>query len=170
MNNDRNQSEELTTSPDLTYQKACELIFPSLNAPGDPWKSKGLGLQLSLLNFAEIQSKRIKTLFTNVEKLEIDLFTEESFNTLSIPQKLNLYKLVTQSLSESSKFVGSVLKEFNWDELTNEIKLLEFNELESTNPSKYEEIKTKISGKILELVLEQSYIKKIGSEDVIDVK
>ena len=97
-----------------TIDQSLELVsLPATNV--NQWKIKGLGLQQALLGLAELQCLRLSKLGVLIYSLEEKLLDPDFINAVDDPKMLfSLYRLVMESLEQSSEYVNVILKNTDW--------------------------------------------------------
>lgn len=97
-----------------TLDQALDLVSAPATSVNQ-WKIKGLGLQQALLGLAELQCLRLSKLGVLIYTLEEKLLDPDFINSVDDPKMIfSLYRLVMESLEQSSEYVNTVLKGVNW--------------------------------------------------------
>jgi hypothetical protein len=120
MSDDKSDDKELVVSNKTTIDNALELVN---TAPIDfnSWRIKELGLTLTLFGLAEQQAARIQKLSTLVFNLEQEVFSTENIRELEPAKLLNLYKLGTEALRDSSQYIKDTIKSVDWTQVESQL-------------------------------------------------
>ena len=112
-----NEDEDTSGGKNLrTIDYASKLV----GHPGQKYNDlrvRTLGLSLTLLGLAEVQSDRVTKLSKTVVDLEEKVFAEEAMREVSPDTMINLYKMATESLTKSTDYVTNVLATTDWTRL-----------------------------------------------------
>jgi len=138
-----NEKDKITT---LDY--AIGLVDTKGNSYDD-WKTRSLGLQLTLLGLAETQAKRVSMLSESVVNLEEKVFSEQSLNDQSPQQLLNLYKMSTESLQRSVEYVKMALAGTDWNKLEADLVTIQTRQQTRSVDGKVDQDSAKIAEEII---------------------
>jgi hypothetical protein len=111
---DKSDDKELVVSGTSTIDNALKLVDTQAT-DFNSYRIKELGLTLTLLGMAELQAKRIQKLSSLVFNLEQEVFSTENIRELEPAKLLNLYKLGTDALKESSQYIKDTIKSVDWN-------------------------------------------------------
>jgi len=103
-----------------TLEFAGDLVGHKGNSLED-WRTRSLGLQLTLLGLAEVNAKRIESLSKVVTDLEEKVFDAGNIKDQSPSQLMGLYKMSTESLERSIGYVKQALTGTNWEKLESDL-------------------------------------------------
>lgn len=120
MSNDKLDGNELIISETSTIDNALKLV-ETIPVDFNSYRTKELGLTLTLFGLAEMQSKRIQKLSTLVFNLEQEVFSTENIRELEPAKLLNLYKLGTEALRDSSQYIKDTIKSVDWTQVESQL-------------------------------------------------
>ena len=157
----------MKTGAQQIFERAFTLLKGNVDHPSQV-ELKGIGLHLILLGLAEVQSERLSHVALLAKQLEEKVFDPEHINSLEPARAVAYYKLALRSLEEMYKYVGSVVRGFDWVEVQSRLltiaasKLKEDTQLSQTAKEIVKQLSTWVDMDMLES-------EKFNQGEVVDV-
>ena len=109
--------EKVSRKEPDTIEEAISVLGDQYSEPVLKINAKEYGISMSLVGVAEVQARRLQRISRVLESLEKNLFDPVKVVSLNPGQMLMLYKLASDNMRDSGKFLSDVGKFLNWGRL-----------------------------------------------------
>lgn len=100
-----------------TIETALSTLAAKRHDPNTSMIAKEFGLGLALIGAAEVQTKRLIRLGTALEIIESELYSPDRLKLLKPLQLVALYKLSSEAMRDSGKYLADINKTLDWDRM-----------------------------------------------------
>ncbi len=139
------EEEEIDKS---TMDYAVDLVHHS-GQTYDDLKIRSLGLSLTLLGLAEVQSDRVRMLSGVVKHLEQEVFSEQALREYEPREMLNLHKVANDALNESYSYIKQVVDKTDWSKIEGDLVAVQTRRTIEVGG---DDEMAKVAGKVLEMM------------------